>query len=74
MYALVRIFFCLLIYLFQEAVGKAVVIEGRGNYCRLSGGVTGDPGSSEAAADEVNKHAGGGEEISEEEVERFILE
>ena len=50
------------------------MIEGRGNYCRLSGGVTGDPGSSEAAADEVNKHAGRGEEISEEEVERFILE
>ena len=61
------------IYFFEEAVGKAVVIEGRGNYCRLSGGVTGDPGRSEAA-DEVNKHAGRGEEISEEEVERFILE
>ena len=44
-----------------------------GSYYRLSVGVTGDP-VSEAAADEVNKHAGRGKEISEEEVERFILE
>ena len=61
----------------QDKSGVMTPLEG--TYYRLSVGVTGDP-VSEAAADEVNKHAGrkGGraswEEISgwEEELERLI--